>query len=335
MSKVVRIHQTGGPEVLKIEDVAVGDPGPGEVRLRIEAIGLNRSEAMYRRGGYLTPPQLPSLMGYEASGVIEAVGTGVTSISGFTPGNRVGVLPNYRMGDYGTYAERAIVPVRSLIASPPNLTANQAASIWMQYFTAFGIVEAGRASLGDYVLIPAASSSVGLAAIQIANWVGAEPIALTRTSAKANALLELGARHVIASTEVDVVAEVMRITGGKGARVVFDPVGGTYVETLAKSMAEEGVLMIYGGLSGEATPYPHWSAALKGLSLRGWVASQIWNKPHRFEAYKNLILRGLTGGHLKPIIAKTFPLSRIVEAHQYLESNQQIGKIIVTTGMES
>ena len=107
MSKVVRIHQTGGPEVLKIEDMAVGDPGPGEVRLRIEAIGLNRSEAMYRKGGYLTPPQLPSLMGYEAAGVLEAVGAGVT---GFAPGNRVGVLPNYRMGDYGTYAERAIVP---------------------------------------------------------------------------------------------------------------------------------------------------------------------------------------------------------------------------------
>jgi NADPH:quinone reductase-like Zn-dependent oxidoreductase len=329
MSKVVRIYQTGGPEVLKIEDMAVGDPGPAEVRLRIEAIGLNRSEAMYRRGGYLTPPQLPSLMGYEAAGVIEAVGAGVT---GFTPGNRVGVLPNYRMGDYGTYAERAIVPLKSLIAIPPDLTAIQAASIWMQYFTAFGIVEAGRAALGDFVLIPAASSSVGLAAIQIANWVGAEPIAMTRTSVKANALLELGARHVVASTELDVVAEVMRITGGKGARVVFDPVGGPYVETLAKTMAEEGILIIYGGLSGEPSPYPHWSAAIKGLSLRGWVASQIWNKPHRFEKYRDLILRGLAGGQLKPIISTTFPLSRIVEAHQYLESNQQVGKIVVTTG---
>jgi NADPH:quinone reductase-like Zn-dependent oxidoreductase len=332
MSKVVRIYQTGGPEVLKIEDKPVGDPGPAEVRMRIDAIGLNRSEAMYRKGGYLTPPQLPSLMGYEAAGVIEAVGVGVT---GFAPGNRVCVLPNYRMGDYGTYAERAVVPMKSLIATPPDLTAIQAASIWMQYFTAFGIVEAGRAGLGDFVLIPAASSSVGLAAIQIANWVGAEPIALTRTSAKANALLELGAHHVIASSESDVVAEVNRITGGKGARVVFDPVGGPYVETLTKAMADEGILIIYGGLSGEATPYPHWSAAIKGLSLRGWVASQIWNRPHRFEAYKNLILRGLAGGQLKPVIAKTFPLGNIVEAHQYLESNQQVGKIVVTTGMES
>ena len=106
------------------------------------------------------------------------------------------------------------------------------------------------------------------------------------------------------------------------------------METLAKTMSDEGILMIYGGLSGEATPYPHWSAAIKGLSLRGWVASQIWNKPHRFEAYRSLILRGLAGGQLKPVIAKTFPLGKIVEAHQYLESNQQVGKIVVTTGME-
>jgi NADPH:quinone reductase-like Zn-dependent oxidoreductase len=96
-------------------------------------------------------------------------------------------------------------------------------------------------------------------------------------------------------------------------------------------MAEEGILIIYGGLSGEPSPYPHWSAAIRGLSLRGWVASQIWNKPHRFENYRNLILRGLAGGQLKPVISKTFPLSQIVEAHQYLESNQQIGKIVVTT----
>jgi len=332
MSKVVRIHEIGGPEVLKIEDLPVGDPGPGEVRLRIEAIGLNRSEAVYRSGGYFVPPTLPSLMGYEAVGVLEALGSGVTN---FAVGDQVCVLPNYRFGDYGVYAERAIVPEKSLIAPPPDLTAIQAASIWMQYFTAFGIVEAGRAGLGDYVLIPAASSSVGLAAIQIANWVGAEPIALTRYSSKAADLIALGARHVIASTESDVVAEVLRITGGRGARVVFDPVGGSYVETLAKAMSDEGILIIYGGLSGEDTPYPHWTAALRGLSLRGWVASQIWNRPQRFAAVHNLILRGLADGHLKPVIAKTFPLSQIIDAHRYLESNQQIGKIVVTTGMES
>jgi len=246
-------------------------------------------------------------------------------------GDRVCVLPNFRLGDYGVYADHAIVPIKSLVAPPPNLSNIEAASVWMQYFTAYGIVQAGRATLGDYVLIPAASSSVGLAAIQLANWVGAVPIAMTRSSAKAQALHDHGARHVIASSEVDVVAEVMRVTGGKGARVVFDPVGGPYVETLARAMCDEGKLIIYGSLSGQPTPYPHWSAAVKGLSLRGWVVSQVWNHPQRFEHVKDLILRGLAGGQLKPVVARTFGLDDIVQAHRYLESNQQFGKIVVTT----
>lgn len=327
-NRVVRIHRLGGPEVLTLERGEVAEPAAGEARVRIEAIGLNRSEAVYRSGQYLIPPKLPSLMGYEASGVIEALGAGV---EGFAIADRVCVLPNFRMGEYGVYADHAIVPATSLIAPPPGLGPIEAASVWMQYFTAFGIVQAGRLALGDFVLIPAASSSVGLAAIQIANWLGAEPIALTRTGAKAEALRAHGARHVLASSQCDVAAEVMRITGGRGAKVIFDPVGGPYVETLAKAMSEEGILVIYGSLAGAATPYPHWSAALKGLSLRGWVASQIWNHPQRFAHFRDLILRGLADGHLHPVIARTFSLDDIVDAHRYLESNQQVGKIIVMT----
>lgn len=327
-NRVVRIHRTGGPEVLTIENLAAADPGPGEARVRIHAIGLNRSEAGFRSGLYLVQPKLPALVGYEACGVIEALGSAVT---GFAVGDRVCVLPNFRLGDYGVYADRAVVPAKSLITPPPNLSDVEAASVWMQYFTAYGIVQAGRATLGDYVLIPAASSSVGLAAIQLANWIGAEPIAMTRTSAKAEALRAHGARHIIASSEVDVVAEVMRITQGRGAKIVFDPVGGPFVETLAKAMADEGILIIYGSLSGQPTPYPHWTAAIKGLSLRGWVVSQVWNHPQRFAHVKDLMLRGLAGRQLKPVIAKTFALDDIVEAHRYLESNQQFGKIVVTT----
>lgn len=326
--RVVRIHRLGGPEVLTLESTEASDPAAGEARVRIEAIGLNRSEAVYRSGQYLIPPKLPSLMGYEACGVIEALGAGV---GGFGIGDRVCVLPNFRMGEYGVYADQAIVPAASLIAPPPGLGPVEAASVWMQYCTAFGIVQAGGLSLGDFILIPAASSSVGLAAIQIANWLGAETIAMTRTSAKLAALRAQGARHVVASSECDVADEVMRITGGRGAKVVFDPVGGPFVETLAKAMSEEGILIIYGSLAGAATPYPHWSAALKGLSLRGWVASQIWNHPQRFARMRELILRGLAGGQLRPVVAKTFDLDDIIEAHRYLESNQQVGKIIVTT----
>jgi NADPH:quinone reductase-like Zn-dependent oxidoreductase len=327
MSKVVRFHEHGGPEQLRIEDLEVGNPGAGEVRIRVEAIGLNRSEAMFRAGAYIKALKFPSPIGYEGVGIVEALGPGV---QGFEPGERVSVLPNYRLGEYGLYAEQAIVPARSLLAPPPDLTVIEAASIWMQYFTALAIYEIGHATVGDNIIIRAASSSVGLAAIQLANWAGAVPIAATRTNGKTAALKAHGAKHVIATEESDLNAEVQRITGGKGARIIFDPVGGPDIETLAQAASEEGIIIIYGGLSGRATPYPHWSAALKGLSLRGWVASSIWNKPERFTRNRDLILLGLKEGRLKPVVAKTFPLSQIAAAHRYLESNEQLGKIVVT-----
>lgn len=328
MSRIVRFHELGGPEVLRIEEHAFGEPGRGELRIRVQAIGLNRSEAMFRRGGYIVA-QLPSLNGYEASGIVERVGEGV---SGFAPGQAVCVLPMFRLGEYGVYGDQAIVPARAVLPAPPGLTPVEAASIWMQFFTAYAVIEVGCLTLGDFVLLPAASSSVGLAAMQLANWAGATPIALTRTSAKVAALKAQGARHVIATEESDLVTQVMQITDGKGARVVFDPVGGAYVETLAKAMAEGGILMIYGGLSGAPTLHPHWSSAFKSLSVRSWIASSIWNKPDRFAHVQGVILQGLASGHLKPIIARTFPLSEIVEAHRFLESNLQLGKIVVSVG---
>ena len=327
MAKVVMVHKLGGPEVLSIEEQEVGKPGDGEVRIRVDAIGLNRAEAMFRAGRYPVQPALPTKIGYECSGVIEEVGPGV---SGWKKSDEVCVMPNFRLGTYGVWAEEAIVPVTSLVAPPPGLSPPESASIWMQYFTALGIIEGAQATLDDYVVIRAASSSVGLAAIQLANWAGAVTIAATRTGAKRDALLEQGAQHVIATEEQDYVEEIKRITNGKGARIVFDPVGGPFVETLAEAMAERGILFIYGGLSEQPTPYPHWQSAFRGLSVRGWIASEIWGHPHRFRRHRNLILQGLERGRLRPVIAKTFPFEDIAEANLYLESNQQVGKVVVT-----
>jgi NADPH:quinone reductase-like Zn-dependent oxidoreductase len=195
MAKVVRVHELGEPEVMRIEELPVRAPGEGEVHLRVEAIGLNRSEAVFRRGAYPQRPTLPTLIGYEGVGIVQAIGPGVL---GFTPGDRVCVVPNYRLGEYGMYAEETVVPARSLLHAPPGLSSAEAASIWMQFFTAMAIIEIGKATVGDYVIIPAASSSVGLAAIQLANWAGATPIAATRRSDKAAALKAHGAKHVVA-----------------------------------------------------------------------------------------------------------------------------------------
>lgn len=327
MPRVVRFHEHGGPEVLRIEDLPPTPLGVHEARVRVEAIGLNRSEALFRAGKYLVPAKLPSLIGYEASGIVTEVGPGVTS---FKAGDAVCVLPMFRLGEYGVYADEAVVPVRCLLARPPNLNPAAAASIWMAQLTAMAIYDVGRVGPADVVIVRAASSSVGVAAIQLARWAGAVVIAATRRSDKAPRLRALGATHVIATEEVDFAAEVNRLTEGRGARIVFDPVGGPFVETLASVMAPLGILFIYGGLSGEPTPYPHWHAARKGLSLRGWFAAEIWNSPERFARAQALILQGLASGHLDSVIAKTFPLTEIVAAHRYLESNQQVGKVVVT-----
>ena len=191
MARVVRFHQTGGPEVLKIENVDVPAPGPGEVRIAVKALGLNRAESMFRLGRYLEDPKFPARLGYEAAGTIDAVGPGVT---GLKPGDAVSTIPSFSQNQYGVYGDLVVVPAMAVAKHPPNLSWEEAAAIWMQYITAYGaLIDIAKLSTGDAVLIPAASSSVGIAAIQIANMVGARSIALTRKGSKRGELTKLGA----------------------------------------------------------------------------------------------------------------------------------------------
>ncbi|MFC7593317.1 alcohol dehydrogenase catalytic domain-containing protein [Nonomuraea antimicrobica] len=191
MARTVRFHEIGGPEVLRLEDLETGEPGPGEVRIRVDAIGLNRAEALFRRGRYIEQvKQLPSGLGNEAAGVIEAVGPGV---AGFEEGQAVSVVPSFSHNDYGVYAERAIVPAGALLPRPDGVDAVSGAAVWMPHLTAYGaMVEVGGMRAGDMAVVTAASSSVGLAAIQTANRVGATPVAVTRTRGKRRRLLEEG-----------------------------------------------------------------------------------------------------------------------------------------------
>jgi NADPH2:quinone reductase len=328
MSRIVRFHKVGGPEVLQIDNLEVPPPGPNDVRIKVKALGLNRAEAMFRSGQYLEEASLPSKLGYEASGIVEAVGTGVT---GLKVGDAVSIVPPPGQGKYGVYGEVATVPARYVVKHPPSLSFVEAAAVWMQYMTAYGaLIDIAQIKKGDFVVIPAASSSVGIAAIQLCNMMGAIPIATTRKSDKKRALQEAGAAHVIATEEEDLAGALKKITNGKGARVVFDPVGGKTVLALAEGMAQGGILFIYGALSPEPTPFPLMTALSKSLTMRGYVLFEITTDPARFERAKQFILDALASGKLKPIIAKTFPLEQIVEAHRFLESNQQIGKIVVT-----
>ena len=328
MAKVVRFHETGGPEVLKIDEIEVPAPGKGEVQIRIHALGLNRAESMFRSGQYLEEPKLPARLGYEAAGTVAAIGPGV---QGFKIGDAVSTIPSFSLNAYGLYGDLANAPVHAVTHHPASLSWVEASAVWMQYVTAFGaVIDIAGLKAGDTILIPAASSSVGLAAIQIANKVGAVPVALTRGGSKRQALIDAGAVHVIATDEQDLVKEVLRITGGKGARVVFDPVGGPTMTKLAQATAHLGTIFLYGALSTEPTPVPLMEVLGKWLTIRGYVMMEITSDPKRLERAKQFINEGLAEGSLKPIIAKTFPLDQIVEAHRYLESNQQIGKVVVT-----
>jgi NADPH:quinone reductase len=327
MADIVRFYETGGPEVLQIEDVEPAAPGEGEVRLKVEAFGLNRAEVLYRQGLYLESPSLPSRIGYEAAGVVDAVGPGVTGIQ---TGDRVSTIPAFSMTRYGVYGESAVVPAHAVAAYPDTLRPVEGAAIWMQYMTAYcALVALGGVKKKDAVLITAASSSVGLAAIQIAKSLGALAVATTRGPAKKQALLDAGADHVIVTDEEDVAARMKDITSGKGADFVLDPVAGPFLEKLAAAAARGATIFEYGALSMAPTPFPLFEALGKGLSIRGYTLFEIVNDPEKFARGKKFVYEGLASGTLKPVIAKTFDLQDVVEAHRYMESNQQIGKIVV------
>ena len=328
MTRVVRFHEIGGPEVLKLEDVTLPAPKDGEVRVRIEAIGLNRAESMFRSGAYLEAPVFPSTNGYEASAIVAALGPGVT---GMSIGDAVSVIPAFSLTKYGVYGDEAIVPVHAVFNRPAGLSAIEASTVWMAYLTVYGaIVDIAKVRKGDAVIVTAASSSVGIAAIQAVNFLGGISIAATRTRVKAQALKDQGAQHVVVTDEQDLAAEVMRITGGKGARVAFDPAAGPMIVKLAEAASAGGIIIEYGALSSEPTPYPLFPALSKQLTIRGYTLFEFLPVREKIEAAAAFIYQGFASGAFKPVIAKVFKLEDIVEAHRYLESNAQLGKVVVT-----
>lgn len=252
-------------------------------------------------------------------------------VAGLVPGDTVSIVPPLSMVLWPAYAELATFPAELVVKHPPELGFEMAAAVWMQYLTAYGaLVDIAGLLRGDVVVITAASSSVGLAAIQIANRIGAIPIAMTRTSAKRRALRDAGAAHVVASDEEDIRARLDEIAGSSGVRVVLDAVGGPTFEPLTAAMSPGGTLIEYGGLSPDPTPFPLFNVLSKSLTLRGYLVHEIIRDPARLAKAKAFIIEGLSDGTLKPIIARTFKFEDIVEAHRFLESNNQFGKIVVT-----
>jgi NADPH:quinone reductase-like Zn-dependent oxidoreductase len=326
MPRFVRFHEIGGPEVLRVEDHGASAPAPGHVRIRVSAIGVNRADAMFRSGLHLLRPNFPSGLGYEAAGVVESIGEGV---EGLALGDVVSAIPQMEPNRYNTYAELASIPAAFLVKHPAVLTMPEAAALWSSYLTAYGaLIEVARLSRGEFLVITAGSSTVGLASIQIANMLGATPIVTSRGRQKSQALLEAGAADVIVTEEDDVTSRILSITGGKGVRVIFDAVGGAGVTALADAMSQDGMLLEYAQLSGQATPFPLFAAIVKRLTMVGYRIDNL--DAGRVERGKRFIVDGVERGKLRPLIARTFRLDDIVQAHRFLESNEQVGKIVLT-----
>ncbi len=328
MAKIVTFNRTGGPDVLEITDMAVAAPAAGEVQIRVKAIGINRAEVMYRSGQYVIEPQFPAKLGYEAAGIIEGVGAGVNE---FAVGDNVSIIPSFMFTEYGMYGELVNAPAHAVVKHPDNLTFAEAAASWMMFITAYGaLVEFGHLQAGQFAVMGAASSSVGIAAIQIANMLGARPIALSRTSHKNEWLRNAGAEAVIATTEQDLTAELNTLTQGAGVNLVFDPVGGPDVAKLAAAMAMNGIFFQYGALDTRDLSIPVMDILGKHLQFTGYELFEITTVAEKMARAKAFVYDGLKSGQLKPVIDKTFAFEEIAEAHRYMEANGQVGKIIVT-----
>ncbi|VAW53649.1 Quinone oxidoreductase [hydrothermal vent metagenome] len=327
ITRVVRFHKAGEASVLKIEALPVAEPSEHELRFKVEAIGLNRAEVMFRKGAYLEMPQFPSRLGYEAAGVVDAVGKSVTH---FKVGDRVSSIPAFSMGQYGVYAEHVVLPAKAVAKCPESFSAQQSASIWMPYITAYGaLIEIGQLKKGQRVLITAASSSVGVAAIQIAKSQGAIVIATTRGKNKKPFLLEQGADYVIQTDSEDIVTTMADITQEKGAELIFDPIGGPILSQLAEASSKGGCIVEYGALDSEPTPYPLFTALAKGLIIQGYTLFEITQNKDRLENAKKFLLPLFDTKKLIPVIDKVFAFNDIQQAHEYMETNQQRGKIVI------
>jgi NADPH:quinone reductase len=342
-AKMIRFHQTGRADVLKVEDALLRGPRAGEVVVRMQTLGLSRIDVLWREGSYFEQPVFPSGIGYDAAGVIESVGPEVDSLK---VGNRVSTLPAVSLADYPAHGEVALYPENGLFVYPPNLSPEQAASVNLGLFTAyFALVELARMEPDQFVVITAASSSMGMAAIQLAKALGTNCIAVTRSEGKRKRLLQAGADHVVVAGADDVQEMLLEITDGEGADVIYDGVAGPGLEELVWATRRRGSVIVYGylGAMDATTRLPLGACFLRGINLYpsfkvfDYTANRgICRDPAAIERAKRFISSGLSSGALKPTIDRVFDgLRQYVAAHQYLSANTHIGKIIVSLSSAS
>ncbi|MGC9224602.1 MAG: quinone oxidoreductase family protein [Terracidiphilus sp.] len=319
--KAIQIHSTGGPEVLRLVDLPIPEPGPGQVLIRVEAIGVNFIEIYFRKGVYKTA--LPTIPGSEAAGTVEELGPGVT---GFAAGDAVAST-----SVIGSYAEYALVPAAQLVKIPQGLSMEKAAAAMLQGMTAHYLAySTWPLKAGETALVHAGAGGVGLLLTQIAVARGARVIATVSTEAKAELAREAGASEVILYTERDFEAEVKRLTGGKGVDVVYDSVGKTTFEKSLNCLRPRGLLALFGAASGPVPPFDLIQLSSKGSlfitrpTLWHYIATRA-----ELEWRASEVLNWAAKGELKLRTEFSYPLAEAAHAQIDLEGRRTTGKILL------
>jgi len=317
--KAIRVHEPGGPEALVLEDVPLPEPGPGQARVRLHAIGVNFIDVYHRTGLYKVP--LPFTPGSEGAGVVSAVGPDAV----VRVGDRVAWA-----GALGSYAEEAVVPADKLVPVPEGLEWDEAAAAPLQGMTAHYLAtDTHRLQAGETALVHAAAGGVGLLLVQVAKMKGARVLGTVSTPEKAALAREAGADETIRYTEEDFLEAVKRITGGWGVEVVYDSVGRTTFDRSLESLAVRGTLALYGQSSGVVPPVDPARLAVKGVFL---TRPTLW---HYTATRDELLGRAgdvfswVRSGLLKLLVHRTFALSDAAEAHRLIEGRGSVGKLLL------
>jgi NADPH2:quinone reductase len=331
VAKVIHVSKPGGAEYLSIDEVDVPEPGPGEVRFRVSAFALNRADILYIDGEHYTELKLPSRVGSEAAGFVDAVGAGVDN---YAVGDRVSSVPFFtpQSDRHGVQGEFAIVPAQFLAPWPEGYSAVEACSVWMQYLTAYyALLTVGKLGPGMSALITAASGSAGIGAIQMAKAVGATVVATTRQADKVPFLKRVGADHVIVTESGRDFSESIRdATGGKGVDVVFDPISGTFPATYMRGLNWEARVIIYGMLMGLDISIPILSAIRSNASVHPFSMFNHVQFDDQLTQAIEFVMTQISVGNFRPRIDRVFSLAETVDAYRYMLGNAQCGKIVVS-----
>jgi NADPH:quinone reductase len=337
--KVIRFNKTGGSEVLRIDEIQLPRLQKNEVLVRVQAVAVSRSDLLWREGLYFEEPKFPAQIGYDAAGIVESVGPEVSKLK---VGDRVSTFPAVSLLDYAAHGEKIIYPETALMVYPESLTPVQAAAVNTGLLTAyFALRELVDLKRHQHVVITAASSPMGIAAIQMAKALGAKSITVTRSEAKKEALLGAGADQVIIAGSEDVQEAILELTEGLGAEVIYDAVAGPGLEELIWATKRSGHVIVYGHLGAMqcATPVPLCACFLRTIKVHGGFRIfdftghprlGLQAKTEAVERAKHFISDGLTSKLFSAKIDRVFfGLDEYAAAHRYMETNDQIGKIAV------